>query len=120
MQRQNGFTLITLLFLLGLAVIVAMVAFKVVPTYMDYFAVRNSLENILKEDELLSNESIRASFAKRLDVNFIQDITPQDLEIDKEDGMLTLTVPISSKKHLVAGVSISVDLEATASTPLKQ
>lgn len=119
MQRQNGFTLITLLFLLGLAVIVAMVGFKVVPTYMTYFSVRSSLENILKEETLQSNEAIRASFAKRLDVNFIQDITAKDLEIYKEDGQLTLTVPISSKKQLVGGVSVCVDLEATASAPHK-
>lgn len=119
MRRERGFTLITLLFLLGLAIGGAVVAFKIVPTYMTYYSVRNSLENILKEDDLQSNEAIVASFAKRLDVNFIKEIEATDLMIDKDNGMLTLTVPVSSKSHLVAGVSIAVDLEATASAPIK-
>lgn len=120
MQRQNGFTLITLLFLLALAIGVALVAFRVVPAYMDYFTVRNSLENILKTGGVdQSNESLRDSFEKRLDVNFVKNVTARDLEIDKDGGMLTLRVPINRKEHLVGGVSLSIDLEATASAPLQ-
>ena len=120
MQRENGFTLITLLFLLGLAVFAAMVAFKIIPAYLDYFTVKHSLETLLQDDQLQSNESLRSSFDRRLNVNFIQDISARDLKIDKEDGKLILTVPINRKEHLAGGISISVDLEATASAPLKQ
>lgn len=120
MQRYKGFTLITLLFMLGLAVIVAMVAFKIVPAYMDYYTVKNSLKNVLEDDGVTqSDAALRDSFDRRLNVNFIREITARDLEIIKEDGVLTLLVPISRKEHLVGGVSICVDLEATASVPLK-
>ena len=119
MKRERGFTLITLLFLLGLAIGASIIAFKIVPTYLTYFSVRSSLENILKEDDLKTNEAIRSSFAKRLDVNFIEEIDSSDLVIDKDNGELTLSVPVSSKSHLIAGVSIAVDLEATASAPLQ-
>lgn len=120
MNGQKGFTLITLLFMLALAVFVAMVAFKTVPAYMDYFTVKNSLENLLKEEQTQSNEAIRSSFDKRMNVNFIQDISARDLEISKDEGMLTLSVAISRKEHLVGGISLCVDLEATASAPLQQ
>ena len=119
MQRENGFTLISLIFLLGLAVIAAMVAFKTAPAYMNYFTVKSSLENIIADGTDQSNQEIRKSFAARLNVNFIEGITAEDLEIDKEEGVLTLSVPITSKEHLFGGVSISVDLEAKASAPIK-
>lgn len=121
MPREKGFTLITLLFLLGLAVIVAMLAFKIAPAYMDYFAIRKSLENVLADPDVgQSSEALRESLARRLDVNFITDVDSRDMEIDKEDGTLTLMVPINRKEHLFGGVSVCIDLEATASAPLKQ
>lgn len=120
MHGNKGFTLITLLFLLALAVFATMVGFKIVPTYIDYFAVQKSLENVLSAPDIAqTNEALRDSFAKRLNVNFIQDISERDLQIDKEGGQIILTVPISRKTHLVGGISLCVDLEAKASAPLK-
>jgi len=120
MPREKGFTLITLIFLLGLAVMVAMIAFKIVPAYMDYLTIKKSLENVLADPDVgQGNEALRQSLDRRLGVNFIRDVDGRDVVIDKEDGTLTLTVPINRKAHLVGGVSVCIDLEATASAPLK-
>lgn len=119
MRRDKGFTLITLIFLLGLAAFAALAAFRVIPAYMDYYAVKGSLENILASDGPKSNEALRGSFAKRLDVNFIKSVDARDLDINTENGMLTLTVPVSRKGALFGGVSLCVDLEAKASAPVK-
>lgn len=117
MKRERGLTLIGLLFLLALAAGVALVGFKVAPAYMDYFTVKNSLENILAEGTDQDDASLRSTFDRRLDVNFVKDITAKDLHISRDDGMLTLSVPISRKEHLFGGVSVCVDLEAKASKP---
>lgn len=114
MRKQGGFTLLGLLIMLFLAACAALVAFKIVPAYMDYYTVKHVLENILEEDQELSNQSIRRTFAARLNVNFIRDLGPNDLYISRDGGMLTLTVPISRKEHLVGGISVAVDLDATA------
>ncbi|MFA5081379.1 MAG: DUF4845 domain-containing protein [Hydrogenophilaceae bacterium] len=118
MYRQKGFTLLTLIFLLALAVFAALVAMKTVPTYIDYFAVTKSLENILAQGTDQSAFEMRQTFERRLDVNSIYNVKSKDLEISKDNGMLTLSVPISSKKPFAGGISISVDLVATASAPL--
>jgi hypothetical protein len=119
MRKEGGFTLLGLLFMLTLAACAALVSFKIVPAYMDYYTVRNVLQNILDEDVEFSNQSIRKTFAARINVNFIRDLGPNDLYISRDNGMLTLSVPISRKEHLVGGISVSVDLEATAQKPLK-
>lgn len=118
MNGHKGFTLITLLFLLALAAFVALTAFKIVPTYIDYFAVQKSLENLLASDVPRNPQALRESFSRRLNVNYIRDIDSRDLQIEKQDGMLVLTVPINRKHHLAGGISLCVDLEATASAPV--
>lgn len=119
MKRENGFTLMTLMFLLGLGVIVALLAFKIAPTYMDYFAVKSSLENIIEDGTDQTNPELRKTFAARLNVNFIRDISASDLEIDRTDDILTLSVPINRTEHLFGGISVTIDLEAKASAPIK-
>lgn len=114
-MKQRGFTLITLLFLLALAAIVAWVGMKIVPPYMDFFTVENILNNIIKEDGVeLSDEQIRNTFEKRLDTNYINFLTRRDLVISRERGKLTLTVPVNRKTHMAYGVYLSVELEAKA------
>ncbi len=120
MNKQNGFTLITLIFLLGLAVFVVWLGFKIVPVYMDYYAVKNSLENILKEDTPHTNEALRKTFEARMNVNFIRDLNAKDLQIDKDNGTLTLMVPITRQQRLTSSISLLIELEAKASAPLKQ
>jgi hypothetical protein len=120
MRQERGFTLISLLFLLALAAGVALVGFKIVPAYIDYFTIKHTLQNILAEDTDQTDVSLRSSLDRRLDVNFIKDIDSHALHISRDDGVLTLTVPIARKEHLAGGISICVDLEATASAPVKQ
>jgi hypothetical protein len=86
---------------------------------MDYYAIKGTLNNMLAEDGPKSNEHLRSSFAKRLDVNFIKSVDARDLDINTEDGMLTLTVPIYKKGPLFGGVGVYVELEAKASAPVK-
>lgn len=121
MYREKGFTLATLMFLLFLASFAALVAMKTVPTYIDYFAVKESLQNILALPDLndQSNLDLRKTFDARMNVNSVYNIKSTDLEISRDNGMLTLSVPISSKKPLGGGIGVTVDLVATASAPLR-
>ncbi len=119
MQTQRGITLIGLIFALFVVAIGAWIMMKIVPAYIDYFTVKNSLENIVRDNAEDSNESLRKTFDARLNVNYIQDLSARDLVIEREGGVLTLSVPISRKEHLAGGISVCVELEARAATPLK-
>lgn len=120
MNQERGLTLIGLLFLLALAASAAMVGFRIMPAYIDYFTVKHTLENILIAGSDQTDSDLRKTLDARLNVNFIQDISARDLVIERDKGVLTLTVPINRKEHLVGGVSVCVDLEAMASTRIKE
>ncbi len=115
MTRQRGFTMIGLILIMTLVAMAALVGFKIVPVYIDYYTIRHSLENVLEMEGPQGNEALRKSFAARLNVNPIYGLEVSDLEIEREDGYITLRFPINRKEHLVGGISVSVDLEATAS-----
>ncbi len=115
MQRERGFTMIGLVLVLILVALTALTAFKIIPIYIDYYTIRHSLENVLEVEGPQGNEALRRSFSARLNVNPIYGLDLSDLEIEREDGYVTLRFPINRKEHLIGGISISVDLEATAS-----
>lgn len=120
MNRERGLTLIGLIFALILAAAVALVAFRIVPAYIDYFTIKHSLASILEEGGDQSDMALRKTLDMRLNVNYIAGMNARDLVIDRDNGMLTLTMPINRKEHLFGGVSVCIDLEAKASTSLKQ
>jgi type II secretory pathway pseudopilin PulG len=120
MNQERGMTLISLLFVLALAACAALVGFKVIPAYIDYFTIKHSLESVLAEGADQSDADLRKTMDARLNVNYIQDITARDMEINRDNGALTLSVPISRKEHLFGGISVCVDLDATASAKASQ
>jgi hypothetical protein len=112
-------TLIGLILVLILVAGAVLVAFRIVPAYIDYFTIQHSLESILSDKGGdLSDGAIRTTLDARLNVNYIEGMSSKDLEISRDHGTLTLTMPITRKEHLVGGVSVCVDLEATASTSI--
>lgn len=118
MRNEQGMTFVSLLIFLVLLGIPVMVLMKVFPAYYDYYSVQSSLENTINNSEH-TESALRGSFAKRLSVNMVKDITEKDLDISKEGDVLTLSVPIYRKESLGGGLFIVVDLEAKASGTLK-
>ncbi len=119
MKQQRGVTLIGTIFFLILFAGVALVGFKVVPFYIDYFTMKSMLGNLASEKTKDSDGELRQGFAMRASTNYLIGYEPSDLEIDRDHGLLTLTYYMERKAPLVAGVSLLMQEEAKASAPLK-
>lgn len=116
MSNQRGFTFLGMVMLLSTLAVVAIIALRVVPPYIEYF----SLKKIVKEVSLTASESVsdaelRGTFEKRLDINSITRVTPRDLAIERGPRGIVLTLAYSVKQPLVAQVSLCIDFEAQAS-----
>ena len=119
MTRQRGMTFIGLIFFLVLFAGSALIAFKVVPFYIDYFTMRSMLNNIASEQTNATDSELRLSFARRANTNYLIGYSTSDLDIERDRGYLTLTVPLERKSPLFGGVSLLMELEAKAVAPLK-
>lgn len=119
MKIQRGVTLIGLIFFLALGTIVALLAFRVVPFYIDYFTMRSMLQNMASERSNATDRELRYNFEMRANTNYLIGYKSSDLMIDRDNGLLTLSVQMSDKKPVGAGVSLLMELEAKGSAIMK-
>jgi hypothetical protein len=119
MRSQQGVTLIGLIFFLALGTIVALIAFRLVPFYVDFFTMRSMLQNIATEKRDAPDRELRKDFEMRAVTNYLSAYRPSALEINRDQGRLTLSVHMTDKKALVGGVSLLMELDAQGSAILK-
>jgi hypothetical protein len=119
MKTEKGVTLIGLMFFLALGTIVALIGFRVVPFYIDYFTMRSMLQNLATEKRDAPDRDLRRDFDMRANTNYLIGYTAKNLDISRDKGRLTLSVDMSDRKPLVGGVSLLMELTAEASAVQK-
>jgi hypothetical protein len=119
MKRQSGVTLIGVIFFLGLISVVALLGFKVTPFYIDYFSMQSMLKNLATEKTGATDTELRYAFAKYANTNYLNAYSPNDMTIDRGQGMLTLSVDVDKKAPLFAGITLCMHLEAKGEASLR-
>ncbi len=86
MKNQKGLSLTTLLLGLIVLALLAVLAMKVGPAYMEYATIKKDVASIIQSGEARSASvaDIRKAFDRRAQVDDITAITAQDLDISKE------------------------------------
>ncbi len=118
MNRQRGFTLGGLMFLLLLLGFAAYTAARVLPAYMDYWVVKRVMRNVLDQPDVqnIRESDLRLKFAKELNLNNVKVVTAEDLEIEPVPGGLRLTASFSAKEPFMGPVHLCMDFHAEASS----
>jgi len=115
MHKQKGVTLIGMLFIGMMVVFAALVAMRMVPSYLEYFSIKKVLAAVTNDVELknMSIKEIRDAFDRRANIDNITSIKPDDLEISKEDGGVVIEVSYSVKKPIAGNVSVVMDFNVS-------
>jgi predicted membrane protein len=116
MQNQRGLTMIGFLFVAAVLVAIAMLAMKLVPAYVEFFSVKKILATMGQESDLRSksNADIRNDFIKRANVGYVTVVKPDDLSIDRSNGVAVISVEYAFRTKLVGNVSLVVDFSASS------
>jgi hypothetical protein len=114
-SRQRGLTMIGFMFVAVVLVMIAILAMKVAPAYMEFFSVKKILNTMGQEPELksMSNADIRHDFEKRADVDYVTAVKPADLTIDRQGAVPVVTADYTYRTQLVGNVSLVVDFHAS-------
>ncbi|MCA1979787.1 MAG: DUF4845 domain-containing protein [Thiobacillus sp.] len=114
--RQRGLTMFGFLFVALILVIVAMLAMKVVPAYIEFFSVKKILATMGQESDLKSksNAEIRSDFMKRASVGYVTVVKPDDLSIDRKSGVPVITAEYEFRTGLVGNASLVIDFKASS------
>ncbi|HAU1190575.1 TPA: DUF4845 domain-containing protein [Legionella pneumophila] len=88
MRKQQGMTLIGMLFTAVVVVMAGIFVMRVVPVYVQHYSILHSVKSLssmsvssLSGDPLTDVATLRESVTKRLDINGIEDLKPGQLVI---------------------------------------
>jgi len=113
--RQRGLTMIGFLFVLVVVLVVALLSFRVIPAYIEYFSVQKALEGALADSQDLSRTDIIRRLDRRLGADYIDSVRAGDIEVTKSGNVTTVSASWQNKLHLVGNASLVLEFDATAS-----
>jgi len=98
-------------------VFAAIAGMKLVPPYLHSAQIAEILKQVASDPEMrnASISDIKNSYAKRASINYITDITAEDLEIDKVNGQLSLSASYSVKVPVAGNVTLLLEFNPSSS-----
>jgi len=108
-EKQRGAGTFAAIFMVIGLIFIALFVVKVAPTYIDDAAVSSVLELVEKDDELLASakkREIRGAILKRLGINQVRSVKADDIDVNKKNNELTVTVDYEVRTPLLMNLSI--------------
>jgi len=115
-DRQRGLTILGFLLVAMVVVIFAMVGFRVVPSYVEYYSVKKSLEDTMRSGNADPNNPIafRNELARRLQTSYVENVKAADAVLQRSGGQVTAELSWERRLHMVANAYILLEFEVTA------
>jgi hypothetical protein len=116
-DRQHGVTFVGMIFVAAGVILVAILGIKLVPTYMHSAQIAQIFKSIANDPDMrdASVKDIKDSYRKRADINYISDITADDIEINKEEGQLKISASYSVKIPLAGNITLLLEFNPSSS-----
>lgn len=107
-RTQSGITLVGFIIVLGVAGVFIYMGMKVIPMYSEYYAVKQSLEGIAKEPNVVDETPARIKdmFFRRMNINYSENVKPADIKIVRKDAGYLITVDYEVRKPLIANLDV--------------
>jgi Tfp pilus assembly protein PilE len=114
MGNQRGVSLTGLIITLAVLGVGGVLAAKLMPAYIEYFAVKKMLASMEQAGDLKGSvRDIRRGFDTRNAIEDVKSVKGEDLEVTKEGGETVVTATWSVKVPMVHNISTCVDFMVT-------
>jgi type II secretory pathway component PulJ len=114
--RQQGITLMGLILGSFLLVLVALLAMRLLPSYIEYFSIKKAIVSISKEmaGREGSVSDVRRSFENRSAIDDFKSVKATDLEITREGNGFLISASYRREIPLFANIGVYIDFEASS------
>lgn len=112
--QQQGITLIGLILVCAILGVFGVVALKVVPTVMEYQAVKKAITSVRTAGT--TPKEIQNAFDKQANVSYIESISGKDLTIVRNGNGFDISFAYDKKIPLVGPASLLMEYEGTTVT----
>lgn len=111
LKSQRGVSLSGLIVFFGIAIVIAMVALKVFPLFLEYRAAKGGIESAKATRG--SPAEMRAAFDKNADINAVTTISGRDLIIYKTNNETEVAFDYEPRVPLFTNVALMIRFAAT-------
>jgi uncharacterized protein DUF4845 len=117
-RRQSGLTLTGFAFVAAVVVALALLGFRVAPSYIEYFSVEKTLRQTLAgAREGVTLNEFRRDFDLKASADYIESVRGADVDLTKSGNSMVASASWSVTLPLFANVSLLLDFTASASRP---
>ena len=115
-HRQSGLTIIGFIFVAAVVVSLALLGFRVAPSYIEYFSVTKILKQMMAEEkDGVTLAEVRRDFDRRAGADYIDSVHGSDVDLQKDGNTLTVSASWTTTLYLFGNVSLLLDFQASAS-----
>jgi hypothetical protein len=114
--KQHGMGMASLIMIIAAALFAAILAMKLIPAYLHNLQIQKIFKTVVAYPEMQNAaiKDIRASYDKRASMDYITDITADDIEISKDAGALTLSASYSVKIPVAGNMSLVLEFNPSS------
>ena len=116
LKRQQGMTMIGILFVLALIGVIGYAGMRILPLYLNYMKVARSMEATAAEfkGDSVDQAALRRTLEKHWQIEDIDSVEAKDVEINKGEGVTTMHVAYDDSAPYIANVSLTVHFDKTS------
>jgi Domain of unknown function (DUF4845) len=116
MKPERGLTFLGFLVLAVVLVFAALLVFKLLPPYLEYFYVQKAIDGVARDLDLdtATPSEIRGAFDKHALIDNITAVTGQDLDIVKQGDEVVLDADYPVKVPIIGNLSACMDFQASS------
>jgi hypothetical protein len=110
-KHQRGYTLISLIFILGIIGFFVLLVLKIAPIYLDHSKVKNALAAVENSTDIetKSEYDVRNSLSKRFNMNYVAHLDAKDVKITKRGNYLKVDADYEVVEKIVGNLSVLVE-----------
>ncbi len=114
MKKQRGLSLVGLLITSGVLVFFAIIGFKLLPSYIEYWTVQRIISDIARSPEVRGGtiRDVNTAFDRRTAIDNVNSIKSSDLEVTKTSDGFDILVSWTVRVPLFANVNACIDFQA--------
>ena len=115
MRHQRGLSMIGFLFVAAVLMVCALLAFRMIPSYIEYYTVQKALKDAIDETKDPTTQNIRRFVERKLSADYVDSVSWNDVQVSKSGNVVTASVSWEKKLPLVSNVSLVMEFNAEAS-----
>jgi len=114
-RKQFGIGLVGLMLGVGIVIVIALIAMKLTPSYLEFFSIKKAVNALALESRGgASVAEIRKNFDKRAIIDVIESVKGSDLEVTKDSGGVVISASYRKEIPLFANLGIYIEFNANS------